>query len=539
MEQQQTFSTMLPSVDVHRLTHRPGLVTRHSAQLLSRRSERERQLIAHGHGRAQVVTEPVFVPTLDQIRQSRQNELESSRLAAAYGLGHRRPGTSTDEPVTRFALVVAVANRAHQQRLRQQASHAAPRPPMPMELSEDRRLVREAAQRHIRRLAPKHHYSSLDQLRLTQAHRQRMRALAIATPHRPVVFSKHVGHASVVHEHHGFCYDLPVIVEIRCYPVRDDDDEREVPGVKRSKNTSSARDRKLALANARATIFMQASAATGVPVGLTSDRRMLKTRMADFYATAATGDLLLEGGWLSSTSQYIQQRSRSLVSHAGIIYRHPLDNTLWLLTSRTWRSVRWQFPQALRDLADFDTLTRIQGVQMHRLEPYLARQRVYGQYFLHRRLARSGSSAASVLDPTGVSPEERDRLGVALMAWYDFHRGFPAPEKSETLERMRAYCRVVAGKVPKSGPSTVALSASQVCFQALTHAGIFRALHHHQLNDPATAFPEALMPRQLIGLAPGWRFELPCLLDGPEKSLVARHQQLSQSASIEGRFVGV
>ena len=479
------------------------------------------------------IADTVFVPTIDQVLQSQRNEQESiaqARAAAAdnQGAGSTRSAAavaavrSSSPPRERFSMLVHMAGRSQT---------LGNLPPRPATWAEDRRLALEDQARAIRRLGPKHHFSDVDQLRLDQANQRRQRTLSSSTPGVAVVSSRHEGSLSVVQEHHGFCYETPTIVQIATYPVMPHDEPRDVIAPADSVRVAPKRHSflgndstavktsgKQKFSDAKAKVAMRASAAANSPFVLVPERCLLKIRITSFLAMANTGDLLLEGGWYGTKSQYIQQQTKSAVSHCGIIYRDRHDGTLYLLTSRKW-SKRFN-GEVARHVADFGTSKRIDGVQMHPLIPYLDRQIRHGQYFVHRKLLHGRRNLA---------PEERELLSDGLMSWYDFYRGFQPPTASDTYRRVKAHKRLREGKSVDDvcGGSVVestAMSASQTCIEALQHAGVIsKRLARGGVVVSCPAFFESTR----LVTVDRWSYDPPFLIHGVVDKVVEQHARSS------------
>lgn len=381
-----------------------------------------------------------FRPTPEQVEQSRLNQLESES-------GFRR----------RLSSITAAIDQARQSIRRQSVGVVST-------------TVSDRRSRETRLLRPKFEYEQTDDQRIEDGKRVYAQMQAGSSPSALVVRSRQAGLMSEVEEWHGFCFDSPINVCIRTYPVYDSESVSVEPQVKATLRLKEALTQKT-LKNKWAKVCITSHSSMFYSGPAPFDQ-MLRMKQRDFLHFADSGDILLEGTHSNCYGQYVQHKSDAITYHISVVYKDPRTNALYLLTSRKWSKHFKSNQQNFGKFLDFSTFRQIDGVQMHPLEDYIREKRQRGVYFIYRRLYRSNRK---------VTESERLEVGQQLFEWYSKEqtasgvvRKFPQQEEMRNRLRFAAQLRK-SGEPPKKISTVLdsnAYSSSQVVTLALKHAGI-------------------------------------------------------------------
>ncbi|CCG83582.1 protein of unknown function [Taphrina deformans PYCC 5710] len=473
------------------------------SRMLSFLSRNEVPVIRYSQERdSGAITTTPFQPTAQQVEQSRLNALESAEMARweATGMnrtnrvsrainlithhgsragirehtfGNRRP--SLTDSLTRIA-----SNTRRRQSVisivRDVPSNASLVQPVPRSIVHNpditaRQILLTAASnraRELRMLAPKHNYSVLDDLRLELDALRLSEAAANSSPGALYVSSRQVGPTLEVAECHGFCYGAPVNVRICVFPVFDEEAAgRKRPLVSRIRVAKTFNKETARNTWSRLCIETHSSVFLCPPV---PTERMLKLNQSQFFISANSGDLLLEGSSFHGKSQYVQYKSNSITSHASVIYRDPLTGILYVLTSRKWSSDMKRLHARSHCFDDLSSFTLVDGVQIHPLEEYIREQRKRGFYFIVRRLQRPRKRLTQV---------ERVSIGQGLLEWYTSNHSAPYPTTDEqrlrVVEKVRARAEKPLSKRGIKLMTATTFTSSQATMEALQHAGVLAA----------------------------------------------------------------
>ncbi|ORY76341.1 hypothetical protein BCR37DRAFT_164583 [Protomyces lactucae-debilis] len=392
------------------LTSRPSSTTR----LFRRRAERTSPIEAPppAYSAINETPETSFQPSAEILAQSRRNFLESSGICVL--------DTNTVEAIGLHRLEAQQQRREHQQQLLTGRSTVDT-----PHYEADRRETRRGG---------KYLFAPQDTVALAEINQHTASVRAGCSSHALAVSSRAEGFVSIVEEFHGFVHQSPLVVRISTVPVVDEPEVRQVPttAIKQTKHKKNVKEQWSA--------FVVQSKGNFIGMPPLPLERLLRIKQPDLFASAESGDILLEGSYNKARSLYVQDMSGSLSSHVSVVYREPITRALYLLTSRTW-SKRFRNAYEKRkqqhDLAslDFKTLQCTDGVTLHPLEAYVAQARQAGSYFLLRKLMK-GKKAPSAI--------HRHRLGQKLFEWFLANQGTRPPPVSEEILRLKGACKVDA-----------------------------------------------------------------------------------------------
>lgn len=465
-----------------------------------------------------------YVPTVEHLTQSMRNEAESQAIEPTTTTGTIR--RNSHPRITRM-----LHNLDQQTRQARRTSIVLLEPAtdtqMPPLSSSIMSTLEEDCARQARMLRHKHDYNSRDNLRLAHEAERLERTLRGASPSALYVFSRQIGHLTETCECHGFCYNIPVNVRISAYPI--DDQDHKSP-----RNLRLFSPRHIQYAFRKETLldlwsrFCISSHSAIYFCPTVPFHRMLNIRLDEVLVTADSGDLLLEGSFMSDKQQYIQYKSTSLTAQVAVIYRCPETGVLYVLTSRKWPRSSYQGP-GQSGLHDLLTVHQKIGVQMCSLEAYLQSQRSMGIYYIYRRLSKKRRS------PT---QQERVNIGQQLYQWYVAHQEFGHPSATELRFRLKELNNLRAGRnMTKRGLKILEsrhYTSSQTAMNALVASGVLCDAHTpSQLCFSAPGYFEMKNIRMASNTGSlVWNYEVMSVVSGIEQSRSTNASNLIESSYV-------